>query len=119
MATPVIDDLLRTAVQREASDLLIKAESPPMLRIHGELLPLDLPPLSEEESRAISYSVLNEERIARFERDLELDLAYHIPGVSRFRVNIFQQRGMIGSAYRTIPLTIQSMEELKLPAVCR
>jgi twitching motility protein PilT len=119
MATPSIDDLLRSTVEMEASDLLIKAESPPMVRVHGDLQRLDMPVLSEEESRAISYSILSEERIARFERELELDLAYAIPGLARFRVNLFLQRGMVGSAYRTIPLRIQSMEELNLPPVCR
>src|SRR5262249_28866446 len=119
MATPKIDDLLRLSVEMQASDLLIKAETPPMVRVHGDLQRLDMPPLTEEESKEISYSVPTPEQIARFERELELDLAYNIPGLARFRVNLFQQRAMIGSAYRTIPLTIQSMEDLNLPQVCR
>src|SRR5262249_21393138 len=101
-----IQDLLRQGVQRGASDVLIKAESPPLMRIHGELQRLDLPPLSDEESRQLSYTVLSPEQIARFEGELELDLAYEIKGIARFRVNLFQQREMIGSAWRTIPLTI-------------
>jgi twitching motility protein PilT len=119
VATPKIDDLLHLSVERQASDLLIKADSPPMIRVHGDLQRLDMPTLTEEESREISYSVLTGEQIARFERDLELDLAYNIPDLARFRVNIFQQRGMIGSAYRTIPLTIQTIEDLGLPQVSR
>jgi len=119
MATPKIDDLLRLGVEMQASDLLIKAESPPMVRVHGDLQGLDMPALTEEESREISYSVLDAEQIAHFERALELDLAYNIPGLARFRVNLFQQRAMIGSAFRMIPLTIQTIEELNLPQVCK
>jgi twitching motility protein PilT len=114
-----IDELLTEVVQRSGSDLHVKADSPPLVRIYGDLFPMDHPPFSMEEAKALSYSVLSPEQIAQFEQDLELDLAYEIPGLARFRGNVLQQRGAIGCVYRVIPLKIQTMEELQLPPVCR
>ncbi len=114
-----IDDLLRTAVERDASDIHIKAESPPLLRIYGELIPTDLPPLTPEEAKRLSYHILSAHERDAFERDWELDLGYQIEGVARFRVNLFIQRGMVGSVFRIIPFHIQTIEELGLPEVCR
>jgi twitching motility protein PilT len=114
-----IDDLLRTAVERDASDIHIKAESPPLLRIYSELIPTDIPPLSTDESKRLSYSILSPEEREAFERNWELDLGYEISGLARFRVNVFVQRGMVGSVFRVIPFHIQTIEELSLPAVCR
>jgi twitching motility protein PilT len=114
-----IEDLLRTAVQRDASDIHIKAESPPLLRIYGELIPMDLPPLSVEEAKRLSYTILRPEDREAFERNWELDLGYDIQGVARFRVNLFVQRGMVGSVFRIIPFHIQTIEELALPDICR
>jgi twitching motility protein PilT len=119
MLNYTLDDLLRICVERKGSDILLKAESPPLIRVYGDLQPMDYPPLTEEDSRALPYSILSPEQIERFERDLELDLAYSIPGLARYRVNLFQQRETVGSAYRAIPLTVQTMEELNLPPVCR
>jgi twitching motility protein PilT len=114
-----IDDLLKTAVQRDASDIHIKAETPPLLRIYGELIPTDLPPLSQDEARRLSYSILSPKERETFEQNWELDLGYDIEGLARFRVNVFVQRGMIGSVFRIIPLHVQTIEELGLPEVCR
>jgi len=114
-----IDDLLRTAVERDASDIHIKAESPPLLRIYGELIPTDLPPLTPEEAKRLSYHILTPHERDAFERDWELDLGYQIETVARFRVNLFIQRGMVGSVFRIIPFHIQTIEELGLPEVCR
>jgi twitching motility protein PilT len=114
-----IDDLLRTAVERDASDIHIKAESPPLLRIYGELIPTDLPPLTPEEAKRLSYTILTPEEREVFEKNWELDLAYEIEGMARFRVNLFVQRGMVGSVFRIIPFHIQTIEELGLPEVCR
>jgi len=114
-----IDDLLVTAVQRDASDIHIKAETPPLLRIYGELIPTDLPPLSVDEAKRLSYSILTPEQRETFEQEWELDLGYEIEGLARFRVNLFVQRGMVGSVFRIIPLHIQTIEELGLPEVCR
>jgi twitching motility protein PilT len=114
-----VDDLLRTAVARDASDIHIKAETPPLLRIYGELIPTDLPPLSVEEAKRLSFSILSEADREMFEKHWELDLGYDIEGLARFRVNLFVQRGMVGSVFRIIPLHIQTIEELGLPDVCR
>src|SRR5436190_14749276 len=114
-----VDQLLTTTVQMEGSDLHIKSESPPLVRVHGELYPLDLPPLTPEQAKELSYSILSPQQIEHFEEDLELDLGYEIPGLARFRGNVLQQRGAIGSVFRVIPLKIQTMEELNLPPVCK
>ena len=114
-----IDDLLRTAVERDASDIHIKAESPPLLRIYGELIPTDLPSLSPDEAKRLSYSVLTPEEREAFEQDWELDLGYDIEGLARFRVNLMVQRGLVGAVFRIIPLHVQTIEELALPEVCR
>jgi twitching motility protein PilT len=114
-----VDDLLRTAVDRDASDIHIKAESPPLLRIYGELIPTDLPSLSVDEAKRLSYSILTQQEREIFEQQWELDLGYEIEDLARFRVNVFVQRGMVGSVYRIIPLHIQTIEELALPEICR
>ncbi len=114
-----IDQLLQTTVHYQASDLHIKVDSPPLIRIHGDLLPLDMDPLNEEQTKYLAMSVLSDIQRARFEEDLELDFAYEIPGLARFRGNIYQQRGAVQVAYRVIPLHISTMEELGLPPVCR
>jgi twitching motility protein PilT len=114
-----IDELLTATVKMDGSDLHLKAGCPPLVRKYGDLNPLDYPPLSSEEVRNLAFSVLTQAQITRFDEDLELDSAYHIDGLARFRVNVFMQRGDIGAILRVIPLRIQSMEELGLPPVCR
>ena len=115
----VIDELLKTAVERDASDIHIKAESPPLLRIYGELIPMDLPPVSIEEAKRLSFMILSDRDREMFEQQWELDLGYDLPGLARFRVNVMVQRGMVGSVFRVIPLHVQTIEELALPEVCR
>ena len=110
-----IDDLLRTAVDRDASDIHIKSGSPPLLRIYGELIPTDLPALSSDEAKRLSYSILTPQEREQFEKDWELDLGYDIEGLARFRVNVMVQRSMVGSVFRIIPLHVQTIEELALP----
>ena len=110
-----VDELLTTTVQMSGSDLHIKADSPPLVRVYGDLFPLDYPAFTMEQAKELSYSILSPEQIAHFEEDLELDLAYEIPGLARFRGNLMQQRGNVGSVFRVIPLKIQTMEELNLP----
>jgi twitching motility protein PilT len=114
-----VDQLLYTTVHYQGSDLHIKAESPPLVRIHGDLVQLEMDPLTPEETKWLSFSVLSEVQRSRFEEELELDFAYEIPGLARFRGNIYQQRGAVQAAFRVIPLHIQTIEELNLPPVCR
>jgi twitching motility protein PilT len=114
-----IDNLLRELVSREASDLHIKAGQPPIMRIHGELKRADYPPLSAEETRELLLSILNEDRKARLYSFKELDLSYHVPGLSRFRVNMFWQRHNMGAVFRVIPFKIRTIDDLRMPAVCK
>ena len=114
-----VDQLLYTTVHHQGSDLHIKAESPPLVRIHGDLIHLDMEPLTPEQTKFLSYSVLSETQRARFDEEMELDFAYEIPGLARFRGNVYQQRGYTQAAFRVIPLHIQTMEELSLPPICK
>src|SRR5438045_2429875 len=114
-----VDQLLYTTVHHQGSDLHLKADSPPLIRIHGDLIQLELEPFTADDTRALAFSVLSPTQRSRFEEELELDFAYEIPGLARFRGNIYQQRGATQVAFRVIPLHIQTIEELELPSVCR
>ena len=114
-----IDNLLRDLVSKEASDLHIKAGQPPIMRIHGELQRADYPALSNEETRTLLMSILNEDRRARLYSFKELDLSYHVPGLSRFRVNMFWQRHNIGAVFRVIPFKIRTIDDLRMPEICK
>ncbi len=117
---PHIDDLLRLLLQRGGSDLHITSGSPPGLRQRGDIIPVEnVRPLTPRDTMEMIFSLLSEEQRRRFETELELDFAYSIPGLSRFRANVFQQRNSIGAAFRVIPIEIPTLEDLHLPAVCR
>ena len=116
---PHVDDLLRLMIERNASDLHITVGSPPGLRLRGEITPLEeMRSLTTKDTQTMLMSILSEEQRRRFENELELDFAYSLPGVSRFRANIFQQRNSMGAVFRMIPLRIPTIEELHLPKVC-
>lgn len=110
-----LDDLLRMVVQRDASDLHLRAGEPPILRIHGDLKRTDLPRLTSEDVKNLMYAILTEERKQRFGRDKELDLSYEVPGLARFRVNMFWQQRCVGAALRLIPFRIRTIDELLMP----
>ncbi len=113
-----IATLLKTAMEREASDLHLTTNSPPVLRIYGRLYVLnDLPILTRENTKELIYNILSDEQKAVFERDKELDFSFCISGMDRFRVNVHYQRGNIEAAFRRVPLKIPSIEELGLPRV--
>jgi twitching motility protein PilT len=114
-----IKELLQMVVERGASDLHFKAGAKPMLRVDGKLLPISDEKMHDEQARALIGELLTAEQLETFERKLELDLAYSLPGYSRFRVNIYQQRGGIGAAIRTIPASVPTFEQLRLPKVIR
>lgn len=115
-----IDKLLTETVERGGSDLHIRADSHPLVRIRGDLVPMeDVVPLSAGEAKKLCYSAVAEPLQRRFEEEWELDFAYSIEGVARFRGNLFVQRGLVQSVFRVIPLRIQTLEELNLPPVCR
>ncbi len=113
-----VNDLLRIAVERKASDLHLKVGSFPMIRVGGELTPaLQDKRLTHEDTVAMAAAVMSAQQRERFKESQEVDLAYSVPGLGRFRCNIFQQRGTIGIVLRVIPMHIRSIEELDLPPV--
>ena len=109
--------LLQTMIEKGASDLHITTGSPPQIRVDGHLLPLNLPVLTPAETKQLVYSVLTDAQKHRFEEEIELDLSFGLKGLSRFRANVFMQRGAVAAAIRTIPFKILSFEELGLPAI--
>jgi twitching motility protein PilT len=116
---PHIDDLLRLMLDRGGSDLHIAVGSPPGIRQRGELVQVEsMKPLTPRDTMEMILGLLSEEQRRRFETELELDFAYSIPGVSRFRANVFQQRNSMGAVFRVIPIKIPTIEELALPKVC-
>ncbi len=104
-------------VEKGASDLHITTGSPPQLRIDGELVPLKTNPLTPVETKQICYSILTDAQKHRFEEENELDLSFGVKGLSRFRSNIFMQRGAVAGAFRTIPFKILTFADLGLPPV--
>jgi twitching motility protein PilT len=116
-----MEELLRTMVERGGSDLHISAGSAPRSRIDGELVEVTgCETLSPEVTKKLVYSVLDQEQIARFEQEMELDMSFGLQGVGRFRVNVFYQRGAVGSVLRTIPYEIYSFEQIGVPvAICK
>ncbi len=117
MATYELNKLLAYTAKIGASDLILKAGAPPVVRLHGDLVRLKGEPLSDEDARAIPYQILTDEQKEKFEDQLELDLAYQLEGVARFRVNLMVQRGRVTSCYRVIPFQVKTIEELGLPEI--
>jgi twitching motility protein PilT len=112
-------DLLLEVLERRASDLHITAGARPAVRVRGRLVPLEkYPVLTPTDTREVIYSILTNDQRQRLETDWQIDFAYAIPNVARFRVNAYFQRSAIGAAFRLIPFEIKSIEELGLPSVC-
>ncbi|MBI2247823.1 MAG: type IV pilus twitching motility protein PilT [Armatimonadetes bacterium] len=106
--------------QRSASDLHLKVGNHPLLRVHGRLEPqTDLPRLDSATARALIESMMTEAQLEKFQTMLELDFAYSLPGVSRFRVNVYQQRGSMGAAIRAVPMGVPTIDQLALPPVVK
>jgi len=119
MARMDFDKFLEIAVKCKASDLHLKAESPPLLRIHGEIVPLkQMPPLSAGQVKQMAMSIMDETQYSKFTETMGVDVGYEIQGLARFRTNIFQQREMIGIVTRIIPFNILTIEELGIPPIC-
>lgn len=117
MADIGLSDLLRKMIELGGSDLHITTNSAPMVRVHGTLRPLEYPELTPAETKQLAYSVLTDSQKHRFEEHLELDFSFGIKGLSRFRANLFNQRGAVGAVFRSIPYEIKTFEELGLPSV--
>src|SRR5258706_1605832 len=113
-----INDLLKIAVERKASDLHLKVGAHPIIRVDGDLIPLtDLKRLMQEDTIAMAFSIMSSRQKEKFKNNFEIDIAYSVPGLGRFRCNIFQQRGTVGIVLRVIPVKILTIRELMLPMV--
>ncbi len=112
-----LPELLKTTVEMEGSDLHITTDTPPQVRVHGELVRLALPAMTPSETKQLAYSVLTDSQKKRFEESMELDFSFGIRGLARFRCNVFSQRGAVAAVYRLIPEKIRTFEDLGLPPV--
>jgi len=112
-----LHQLLKAMIEKGSTDLHLTTGSPPQLRIDGSLTPLRMPPLSATETKQLCYSVLTDAQKHKFEEENELDLSFGVKGLSRFRANIFMQRGAVAGAFRAIPFKILNFEELGLPPI--
>ncbi len=113
-----INDLLKIAVERKASDLHLKVGAFPVIRIDGTLIPLaDMRRLMQEDTIAMAFSIMSARQKEKFKNNFEIDIAYNVPNLGRFRCNIFQQRGTVGLVLRVIPAKILSIRDLLLPPV--
>jgi twitching motility protein PilT len=113
-------DILLKVVEHKASDLHITSGAPPTIRVRGSLIPIEgMPALTPTDTREIIYAVLSSSQRQTLEENWQLDFAYSIPGIGRFRVNTFFQRGTLGAAFRIIPSETVPLEKLGLPSVVR
>ncbi|MDX2174938.1 MAG: PilT/PilU family type 4a pilus ATPase [Candidatus Sumerlaeia bacterium] len=114
-----LDDMLAEMVERNSSDMFIKAGVPPHMRLDGKIVTMDYDELSMDDVQALAYSLMTEEQINRFEKIPEMDLAMGVRGVGRFRVNLFRQRGSIGMVFRHIKTPTFNFQDLHLPDTVR
>src|SRR4051794_4502468 len=115
-----LSELLRSLSELQGSDLHVTTGSPPQVRVHGHLRPLEgYRVLTSADTKQLAYSVLTDAQKHRFEENLELDFSFGVKGLSRFRANLFNQRGAVGAVFRAIPYEIKAFEDLGLPTVVR
>src|ERR1700749_3290661 len=119
MAGITLSELLKKMIEIGGSDLHIATNSPPRVRVHGRLKPLDMPPLTGADTKALAYSVLTDAQKHRFEENLELDFSFGLKNLARFRGNLLQQRGAVVAVFRTIPWEIKGFESLGLPPIVK
>src|SRR5512145_2886184 len=112
-------ELLTIMYEKGASDLHITTGIAPTIRVDGRLQPISSEPLMPQDTKRLCYSILTEAQKQRFEDEWELDLSFGVKGLSRFRANIYMQRGAVAGAFRTIPFRVRTFEELGLPAVLK
>jgi twitching motility protein PilT len=112
-----LPDLLKATLDLGGSDLHLSIGSPPQVRVDGHLRRLEVADLTPDTAKALAYSVLTDAQKKKFEETWELDLAFGLRGVGRFRCNVFNQKGAVGAVYRLIPEKIRSLEELNLPPI--
>ncbi len=114
-----IDAFFKLMAEQKASDLHLSTSNPPMLRINGDLVRVDYPALQNDELKAMVYEIAPEGKIKIFEETLDVDFGYEVPGIARYRANFFQQKSGISAVFRLIPATVQTVDELGLPAVLK
>ena len=112
-----IEELLKVLVEKGGSDLHLKFNRPPLMRIKGDLVPSDFPVIAKDGMKAMLYSMLTELQVKKLENERELDFSFFVEGLARFRGNIFHQMGHLGAVFRAIPVRIKTVEELNLPSV--
>ncbi|MBM3492898.1 MAG: type IV pilus twitching motility protein PilT [Armatimonadetes bacterium] len=112
-----VDDLLRLVVEKGGSDLHLSVGVPPIIRVDGQLLPTNYEKVTPQEAQRLNYDILTDDQIQRFETTFELDFSYSLARLSRFRVNVYRDRGNVASAYRVIPSRIPTLRDLSLPPV--
>lgn len=112
-----ISQLLQFAVQQDASDLHISAGEPPLIRVHGDMKKVKVPPLTSEQTQAMVYDIMGDNQRKQFEEHSELDFSMQLGEAARFRVNVFRQNRGLGAVFRKIPTRIFTLEELGLPAI--
>ncbi|HEY0724319.1 MAG TPA: PilT/PilU family type 4a pilus ATPase, partial [Pyrinomonadaceae bacterium] len=112
-----IDSFFKLMAEQKASDLHLSTSNPPMLRINGDLVRVDYPPLQNDDLKAMIYEIAPEAKIKVFEETSDIDFGYEVPGVARYRCNFFQQKYGISAVFRLIPSTVLTCEELGLPPV--
>ncbi len=119
MAGITLSELLKKMIEMAGSDLHLSTNSPPRVRVHGKLRPLDMPPLAAAGTKALAYSVLTDVQKHRLEENLERDFSFGLKSLARFRGNIFHQRGAVAAVFRTIPWEIKGFDALGLPPIVR
>ena len=112
-----ITELLAFAVKNKASDLHLSAGLPPMIRVHGDIRRINLPPMEHEDVHAMVYDIMSDAQRKMYEEHLECDFSFAVPNLARFRVNAFVQQRGAAAAFRTIPAKVLSLEELNAPKV--
>lgn len=114
-----IDAFFKLMAEQKASDLHLATNNPPMLRINGDLIRVDFPPLQNDELKAMVYEIAPEGKIKTFEESLDVDFGYEVPGVARYRANFFQQKHGISAVFRLVPSNVLTVEQLNLPPVLK
>jgi len=118
-AVAYLNNLLKTMIGKDASDLFISEDFPPSMKIHGKMTPVIQQRLTSDHTRALAYAAMNEKQQAEFEEELECNFAIHPEGIGRFRVNVLRQQHHIGMVLRTITTEIPKFDDLKLPPVLK
>jgi twitching motility protein PilT len=114
-----IDAFFKLMSEQKASDLHLSTSNAPMLRINGDLVRVDFPPMQNDDLKAMVYEIAPEQKIKSFEETLDVDFGYEVPGIARYRANFFQQKNGISAVFRLIPSNIQTVDDLQLPAVLK